>query len=103
MNLDREARLAAKQAVDAELTRARTELVKLRSERDQITIGLRRGQLLVKQTAKLQLGFLLAVSAQALHARASAAARVVNRCFILLVLLSEQSRGGLAPAVPAVH
>ena len=55
----REKRLAAKQKVDAELTRARTALVKLRTERDAITVGLRKGELIPKQDALMGLGFLL--------------------------------------------
>ena len=55
----REKRLAAKQKVEAELTRARTALVKLRAERDAITIGLRKGQLIPKHDALMSLGFLL--------------------------------------------
>ena len=55
----REARLAQKQAVDAELTKARTEMVKLRMERDALVVGLRKGELLKKYDAKVALGFLL--------------------------------------------
>ena len=55
----REARLAEKQKLDGELTKARTTLAKLRAERDSITIGLRRGELLKKYDAKQALGFLL--------------------------------------------
>ena len=55
----REARLAAKQKFDSELTQARTTLARLRAERDSITIALRKGELLRKYDAKLKLGFLL--------------------------------------------
>jgi hypothetical protein len=41
----REARLAAKQKVDAALTEARTQLAKLRCERDAMVIALRKGEL----------------------------------------------------------
>jgi hypothetical protein len=55
----REARLLEKQKVDAELTKARTALVKLRSERDSMTIAMRRGELIRRYDAKVQLGFCL--------------------------------------------
>jgi hypothetical protein len=55
----REARLAQKQAVDAELTRARTQLARLRSERDAMVIAQRKGQLIARRDVKLALGFLL--------------------------------------------
>jgi hypothetical protein len=55
----REQRLAEKQKLDGELTKARTTLAKLRAERDSITIGLRRGELIRKYDVKLALGFLL--------------------------------------------
>jgi hypothetical protein len=57
--LSREARLAAKQAVDSELTRARTQLARLRSERDAMVIAQRKGQLIARYDVKLALGFLL--------------------------------------------
>jgi hypothetical protein len=55
----REARLAEKQRLDGALTEARTALAKLRCERDAITIGLRKGELIRRYDAKLRLGFLL--------------------------------------------
>ena len=53
----REARLAAKQTVDAELTKARTQLAKLRCERDAMVIALRKGELIKRYDAKVQLSF----------------------------------------------
>lgn len=53
----REARLAAKQKVDAALTEARTALAKLRCERDAMVIALRKGELIKRYDAKLQLSF----------------------------------------------
>jgi hypothetical protein len=55
----REARLAEKQKLDGELTKARTALARLRAERDSITIGLRRGELIRRYDAKQALGFCL--------------------------------------------
>jgi hypothetical protein len=51
-----EARLLAKQQIDNELTKARTELAKLRCERDAITVAMRKGELIRRYDAKLQLG-----------------------------------------------
>ena len=55
----REARLAEKQRIEGELTKARTALVELRAERDRIAIALRRGELIRRYDAKIQLSFLL--------------------------------------------
>ena len=55
----REARLAEKQKLDGELTKARTQLVQLCTERDAITVALRKGELIKKYDAKVALGFLL--------------------------------------------
>ena len=55
----REKRLAEKQKVDAELTKARTQLVRLRSERDGMVIAMRKGELVRRQDCLLQLGFLI--------------------------------------------
>lgn len=55
----REARLAEKQRLDGELTTARTQLARLRAERDAMVIAQRKGQLISRYDAKLALGFLL--------------------------------------------
>ena len=53
----REQRLLEKQRVDSALTEARTQLVKLRSERDAMVLAMRRGELIKRFDAKLQLSF----------------------------------------------
>ena len=55
----REKRLAVKQQIDNELTAARTQLTKLRAERDAMALATRRGELVKRHDMKLQLGFLL--------------------------------------------
>ncbi len=76
----REARLAEKQKVDAELTRARTALTKLRGERDAITIAMRKGELIRRYDAKLQLSFGLTTLRQRLMSFSYALApRLVHR------------------------
>ena len=62
----REARLLAKHAVDSELTKARTQLAKLRSERDAMVIAQRKGQLIARYDAKLQLSLGLSALRQRL-------------------------------------
>ena len=62
----REARLAAKQKIDAELTKARTALVELRAERDRIAIALRKGELIRRFDVKLQLSLGLSAMRQRL-------------------------------------
>ena len=49
------------------MTRARTALVKLRAERDAITIGLRKGQLIPRHDALMSLGFLLKADVEQLR------------------------------------
>jgi hypothetical protein len=71
----REARLAAKQKVDAALTEARTQLAKLRCERDAMVIALRKGELIKRYDAKVALGFLLTGMRQRLMSLAYALPR----------------------------
>ena len=59
----REARLAEKQKLDGELTAARTALAKLRCERDVMVIALRKGELIKRYDAKLQLSFRVSCNA----------------------------------------
>jgi hypothetical protein len=76
----REARLAAKQKVDAALTEARTQLAKLRCERDAMVIALRKGELIKRYDAKVALGFLLTGMRQRLMSFAYALPRrLVNQ------------------------
>ena len=76
----REQRLAEKQKLDGELTRARTQLVQLRAERDAITIAMRKGELIRRFDAKVQLGFLLTGLRQRLMSFAYALPRqLVNK------------------------
>jgi hypothetical protein len=84
----REARLLEKQKVDSELTRARTELVRLRSERDKLAIDLRKGTLIGRYDVKLQ----LALGLTALRQRLMSFAYALPR---RLVNLNEHEIGRL--------
>jgi hypothetical protein len=49
--------LAEKQRIDGALTEARTQVAKLRCEKDAMVIALRKGELIKRYDAKLQLSF----------------------------------------------
>jgi hypothetical protein len=93
----REARLAAKQKVDAALKEARTQLAKLRCERDAMVIALRKGELIKRYDAKVALGFLLTGMRQRLMSFAYALPRrLVNRTeHEIGKILDEEMRSAL--------
>ena len=93
----REARLAAKQKVDAALTEARTQLAKLRCERDAMVIALRKGELIARYDVKLALGFLLTGMRQRLMSFAYALPRrLVNQSeHAIGRVLDEEMRSAL--------
>jgi hypothetical protein len=68
----REQRLLEKQRIDGALTEARTHLAKLRCERDAMVIAMRKGELIKRYDAKLQLSFGLTTLRQRLMSFAHA-------------------------------
>ena len=93
--------MAAKQKVDAALTEARTALTKLRAERDAIAIAMRKGELIRRYDAKLQLSFGLTALRQRLMSFAYALPpRLVGRTeHEIGRLLDAEVRSALQDAV----
>ena len=93
----REARLAEKQKLDGALTEARTQLAKLRCERDALTVAMRKGELIRRYDAKLQLGFLLTGLRQRLMSLSYALPRrlVGQSEHAIGRILDEEVRGAL--------
>ncbi len=87
----REQRLLEKQKVDAELTKARTALAKLRCERDAIAIGLRKGELIKRFDVKLQLAFGLTTLRQ----------RLMSFCRALPPRLVDQNEHAIGQIIDA--
>jgi hypothetical protein len=96
----REARLLAKQQIDNELTKARTELAKLRCERDAITVAMRKGELIRRYDAKLQLSLGISVLRQRLMSLAYALPRrlVGKNAHEIGRIIDEEVRSALRDA-----